>query len=119
MIAPKKIIILPGNGCKDAFKSNFYGWLHSRLLADGVSSNVILPKQMPDYHAAKESVWVPYLHSLVGDDASNTIVIGHSSGAQCVMRYLEDHLLFSAVLVSACWTDLGVESERKAGYYNR
>jgi len=35
------------------------------------------------------------------------------------MRYLENHRLYGVVLVSACWTDLGIASEREAGYYSR
>jgi hypothetical protein len=37
----------------------------------------------------------------------NTIVVGHSSGAEAIMRYLESNKVLGAVLVSACWTDLG------------
>ena len=49
----------------------------------------------------------------------NTIVIGHSSGAQAAMRLLEAHKVKGCVLVSACVTDGGMESERISGYYSR
>ena len=35
------------------------------------------------------------------------------------MRYLETDRILGLVLVSACHTDLGMESERISGYYSR
>jgi uncharacterized protein len=49
----------------------------------------------------------------------NTIVIGHSSGAEAAMRYMESNKVYGCILVCACHTDLGYESEAAAGYYNR
>ena len=40
-------------------------------------------------------------------------------GAEAGMRLLETTRVLGLVLVSACHTDLGVESEREAGYYSR
>jgi len=114
----KRIIILPGNGCTgDVHEVNFYGTLFRRLLEEGFT-DVIL-KSMPDPVKARESIWIPFVEELVGNEGNRTILIGHSSGAQCTMRYLENHRLYGAVLVSACYTDLGQKSERDAGYYNR
>jgi uncharacterized protein len=36
----------------------------------------------------------------------NTILIGHSSGAEAAMRYLETYKLLGCVLVGACHTDV-------------
>jgi uncharacterized protein len=35
------------------------------------------------------------------------------------MRYAETHKILGIVLVSACYTDLGIESEKLSGYYSR
>jgi len=50
---------------------------------------------------------------------SNTVIIGHSSGAQAALRYAENHSVHGLVLVSACVTDLGDANEKASGYYNR
>jgi pimeloyl-ACP methyl ester carboxylesterase len=50
---------------------------------------------------------------------SGTVVVGHSSGAEAAMRLAETTKLRAIVLVSACHTDLGIESERASGYYSR
>jgi predicted alpha/beta hydrolase family esterase len=78
----------------------------------------VLCEDMPDPVAAKEKIWIPFILNKLKAD-SNTIIIGHSSGAEAAMRLLENSKLKGMVLVSACHTDLGVESERLAGYYNR
>jgi len=63
-----------------------------------------------------------FVQNTVGVD-SNTVVVGHSSGAACAMRLLETvperPMLLGCVLVAACHTDLGDESERRSGYFNR
>jgi pimeloyl-ACP methyl ester carboxylesterase len=53
----------------------------------------------------------------IGAD-EETIIIGHSSGAVAAMRYAETHKLLGSVLVGACYTDLGYESEKVSGYYD-
>ena len=61
---------------------------------------------MPDPIKARESIWIPYiLDELKADE--NTVLIGHSSGAEAIMRLAEKHKVFGLVLVSACYTDLG------------
>ena len=74
---------------------------------------------MPDPYRASEVVWLKYLREECHVDDGNTIVIGHSSGAVAAMRLLENTPLVGAILVAACWTDLGEESERISGYYSR
>lgn len=114
----RKVIIVPGNGCTPVAQSNWYRWMKTALSArQDLFSEVVLV-DMPDPYEAKESIWVPFiLNELRADE--NTILIGHSSGAVAAMRLLENHRLHGCVLVSACHTDLGCESERVAGYYSR
>ena len=103
--------------------------------------SAVILNDMPDPYTAKEEVWLPFLiNDCLAD--SNTIIIGHSSGAEAAMRLLEQTSLLGVVLVSACHTgmatiirrnyhkclnkngsmwliDLGIASEAAAGYYNR
>jgi hypothetical protein len=45
--------------------------------------------------------------------------VGHSSGAEAAMRYAETRRVAGLVLVAACHTDLGLQSEAVSGYYSR
>ena len=107
-----KVIIIPGNGCQNIKTSNWYGHLHNQLTSSGITS---VCQNFPDPYEAKRSIWIPFIESLGTD--SNTILVGHSSGAQASLRYAETHPLRAVVLVSATYTDLGCESERISGYY--
>ena len=117
MAASCRAINLPGNGCRDVWHANWYGEAHKALTASGLFSEVIL-RQMPDPDVARESIWLPFIQRDMRADA-DTVVIGHSSGAEAAMRLLEVQRLRGVVLVSACHTDLGMPSERAAGYYSR
>ncbi|CAK8987574.1 unnamed protein product [Durusdinium trenchii] len=112
----KRCIIVPGNGCTNAKKSNWYGRAQEELTKTGLFKEVIV-ENMPDPHVARESVWLPFLQKLGADE--DAVLIGHSSGAEATMRLLEKQKLRGAVLVSACHTDLGDENERASGYYDR
>ncbi|XP_050407068.2 serine hydrolase RBBP9 [Patella vulgata] len=110
-----KIIIVPGNGCTNPFIANWYGWLHKKLTEMKIPCRL---EAMPDPYTASESEWIPYMHKELNCD-ENTIVVGHSSGAEAAMRYAEKYKLKGITLVSGCVTDLGDENERASGYYNR
>ncbi len=86
-----RAIIVPGNGCPPGkvHKSNWYGWMREQLQHTGLFSDVLL-RDMPDPFGAKESEWVPFLLRDCGVDA-NTLVIGHSSGAEAAMRLMENN----------------------------
>jgi len=114
--ARQRIVIVPGNGCAGAIERfNWYAWLRDVLLADGYDVRL---QSMPDPYEAKESIWLPFIHEQLQAD-ENTVLVGHSSGAEAGMRFLERWPLRGLILVSACHTDLGVENERKSGYYDR
>ena len=112
-----RCIIVPGCGCSPVQSSNWYRWMKDQLVDSGAFSEVLL-EDMPDPVDAKEKVWIPFILDKLKADA-NTVMIGHSSGAVAAMRLLENNPLKGCVLVAACHTDLGSESERLAGYYNR
>lgn len=108
-----KAIFLPGNGGGSP-KDNWFPYLKKEL--EQLNIQVIDP-EFPDNIIAPESSWIPFLHSLKPD--SNTILIGHSSGAIAAMRYAEKHPLLGTALIGAYHTDLNIPSEIQSGYFNR
>ncbi len=109
----KKVVIIHGNG--GCTGNHFWiPWLRTELEKKG---HVVLAPTMPDNVEAKASVWLPYMRDVLTCD-KNTVIVGHSSGAVAAMRYAEEYKLLGSVLVGACYTDLGYESERLAGYYD-
>lgn len=110
-----RILIIAGMGCSPVRRCNWYEWLEKELLKKVF--NVIL-EQMPDPYAARESYWVPFIRETLKVD-KDTILIGHSSGCQAIMRLIEKDKVHGVILVSACHTDLGMEIERASEYYNR
>ena len=110
-----RAIILPGNGCDDIMRANWYGWLHGRLEEEGRFSEVVCCT-MPDPHRARRKIWLPFiLNTLAADETS--VLVGHSSGAVAAMRLCETTRVAGLVLIAACHTDLGEPSETQAGYY--
>jgi predicted alpha/beta hydrolase family esterase len=107
----RKIVIVSGNGCTDVRSANWYESARFSLAKVSPSTQVLLP-QMPDPHRARESIWLPYLMEIIGEDLEHTLLIGHSSGAEAAMRLAETKKLLGLILVSACHTDLGDENER-------
>mmetsp|Transcript_27972 Transcript_27972/g.55072 ORF Transcript_27972/g.55072 Transcript_27972/m.55072 type:complete len:185 (-) Transcript_27972:175-729(-) len=114
-MAKQKVLIIPGNGCGKIEKANWYAWLAAELIGAGCEVPL---RSMPDPDEAKEVIWLPFIRDVLGCD-EDTIVVGHSSGAVAAMRLLEKTKVKGVVLVSACWTDLGMPSEAISGYYAR
>ena len=133
------IMIIPGNGASDITQewqtiglsgskkwSSWYCWLGKKLenftKINGEQHEItVICETMPDYDEAKEVIWVPFIKSKVGSNENKKFdkiyVIGHSSGAVCIMRLLETLKLTKAFLVSPCTSDLGEPSETISGYY--
>lgn len=61
-------------------------WLKAELESRGFA--VSLPA-MPDPKHPEISVWIDFIAGLVGEPDGETVMIGHSIGAQAVLRYLE------------------------------
>ena len=109
----KKVVIIHGNG--GCTGNHFWiPWLKAALEEKGI---LVVAPTMPDNIEAKASAWLPYMRDVLKCD-EETVIIGHSSGAVAAMRYAEEHKLLGSVLIGACYTDLGYESERIAGYYD-
>jgi uncharacterized protein len=73
---------------------------------------------MPDPELTRMKYWIPFIEMEIGE-GPDVILIGHSSGAVAAMRYLETHKVLGVVLVAACYTDLGSESEKLSGYFDK
>lgn len=114
-----RIVIIPGMGCSPISSSNWYSWFANEMQKKSHVECIL--RDFPDPKRCRESIWVPFLKDEIGLD-ENTIIIGHSSGAACAMRILENDdigKLRGAILVAAAYTDLGIESERQSEYFNR
>ena len=110
-----KVAIIPGNGGGDVFHANWYGWLYKKLnQVSGIACDL---RNMPDPVTARKTVWLPFMRDEMGCD-ENTVIVGHSSGAEAAMRFAETDAIKGIILVSACVTDLGDDNERESGYYD-
>lgn len=108
-----RAMIIPGN--QNAAMSQFwYPYLKKELEKIGVEA---IAKNMPDPELARKAYWLPFIEEQTDGD-KQTILIGHSSGAVAILRYLENHKIEGAAIIGACYTDLGDEKERASGYYD-
>ena len=107
-----KTIILPGNGNTD-ITENWFPHVKSELQKLGL---IVIAENMPDSDLARKEYWIPFIKEKLASE--DTILIGHSSGAVAILKYLEENKCKLAILVGACHTDLGDEREKKSGYFN-
>ncbi len=107
-----KAILLSGNGGGTP-ADNWLPYLERELTKLGVE---VINKQFPDPVLARKEYWLPFIKELGAGE--HTILIGHSSGAVASMRYAETNNILGSVLVGACYTDLGYDSEKQSGYYD-
>ena len=107
-----KAIIIPGNG-DDNPTDKWFPYVQEELQKIDIKVTNV---KFPDPLLARKKYWLPFLEKLGADQ--NTILIGHSSGAVASMRFAETHKILGSILVGACYTDLGEESEKQSGYYD-
>lgn len=105
-------MVIPGNHDCD-IEENWYLAVKHALEAKGFH---VVAEKMPDAYLARKEIWLPFIEQKVSN-SPNTILIGHSSGAVAIMRYLETHAIEGAIIIGACHTDLGDETERQSNYY--
>lgn len=106
-------LILPGNGgC--GIQTQWYPHVKDELEKRGIQ---VIAENMPDADLARKEYWLPFIEQKTKGQ-SNVILIGHSSGAVAILRYLETHRVLGAVLVAACHTDLGNEHEKASHYFD-
>jgi uncharacterized protein len=109
-----KLVLIHGNGGGSPNDN----WLPSVKNEFEKMGLIVIAKQFPDADLARESQWIPFLKDEVMAD-EHSILIGHSSGAIAAMRFAEKYPLFGSVLIGAYHTDLGMNSEKQSGYFNR
>ena len=107
-----KAIILPGNG-NSYITDIWYQNVKKNLEKLGLN---VTAENMPDPDLARKKYWIPFIEEKLSTEDS--ILIGHSSGALAVLKYLENHKCKLAILVGVCHTDLGDEHKRKSGYFD-
>jgi len=108
-----KVMIIPGNGNTD-ISFNWYLYVKKELEKLGFE---VIAENMPDADLARKEFWLPFMEKkLAGDEKA--ILIGHSSGAIAILKYLETHKAEGAVIVGAYYTDLGESNEKASGYFD-
>ncbi len=109
-----KIIFIPGNGgCST--QDNWFPEVKQTLENEGLE---VISSDFPDPQLAREKYWIPFLQDTLKVD-KNSILVGHSSGAIAAMRLAEKQPILGSVLVGAYYTDLGIETEKNSGYFDR
>lgn len=109
----KKIIFIHGNGGTD-WKFAWTPWLKKEIEKLGIEA---IFETFPDSKLARKEFWLPFLKNTLKAD-EDTLLIGWSSGAVAAMRYAENNKIFGSILISPCYTDLGIESEKISDYYS-
>lgn len=108
-----KAILIHGNG-GSTVKDHWLPSVESGLTQLGVH---VVARTFPDNMLARKKIWLSFLENELRAD-NNTILIGHSSGAEAAMRFVEKHKILGSVLVSPCYTDTGIMSEKMSGWYD-
>lgn len=108
-----KVLIVPGND-HTLITNNWYPYVKERLENLGVE---VIAENMPDPKVARKGIWLPYIKEQLGDSGNSTL-IGHSTGAIAVLRYLEKNKCRFVILVSCYHTNLGDELEKQGGYFD-
>ncbi|KAF9908410.1 putative hydrolase rbbp9 [Linnemannia zychae] len=120
-----RIILIPGNGNDNVESSMWYPSVIRALTdaKDPKTGHTLFPggnflQTFPDPYDAHEEIWIKHMEDVI-EIGELDVVIGHSSGAAAILRYIETRRVKGVVLVSAYHSDLGDPSEREAGYFNR
>ncbi len=102
-----------GNGSSSP-QDNWWPYVKSKLEKKGFT---VLAPQFPDAPLCREKYWLPFLKELGADES--TILIGHSTGAIAAMRFAESNRILGSVLIGSYVSDLGMETEKLSGYFDR
>lgn len=113
-----RIILIPGNGNDNVESSMWYPTV-VRALTDAKdphnTTHPLFPggyilQTFPDPYDAHEDIWIRFMEDDI-EIGELDVVIGHSSGAAAIMRYVETRKVKGVVLVSAYHSDLDDPSE--------
>lgn len=83
----------------------WYPWVAKQLEAQGIAVEV---PEMPDAEEPKLKKWLPRLERVIGVPDEDLVLIGHSLGCACVLRYLESlpkGVKVGKVLLVSAFTD--------------
>lgn len=108
-----RIVFIHGNGTTH-WSFAWTPWLKENLEQLGFPTFF---ETFPDSIIARRKYWLPFLHDHVKAGPAD-VLVGWSSGAVAAMRYAEANKINGSVLISPCYTDLGIESEKESGYYD-
>ena len=107
-------MLIHGNG-GSTVEDNWFPYVKLELEKLGLE---VISKTFPDNKLARLKYWLPFLKDeLKADD--KTILIGHSSGAVATLRFAENNNIYGSVIISASYTDLGEDSEKVSGYFDK
>jgi len=106
-------MIIPGND-NSLITSNWYQYVKDELEKLGCE---VIAENMPDPKLARKEIWIPFIKDKISSD-ENATLIGHSSGAAAILKFLEENKCKLAIIVGAYHSDLGDELEKKSGYFD-
>lgn len=109
-----RVIFIHGNGT-DHWSGAWCGWLKQELDKMGVENFF---ETFPDSIMARSEYWLPFLRNYV-KTGEGDVLVGWSTGAVAAMRYAEENKIKGSILISPSFTDLGEESERVSGYFDK
>ncbi|KAF9954019.1 putative hydrolase rbbp9 [Mortierella alpina] len=117
-----RVILIPGNGNDNVEDSMWYPSAINSLVEakDPATGQLLFPaggvlRTFPDPYDAHEEVWIQFMEDTI-EIGEQDVVIGHSTGAAAIMRYVESRKVKGVVLVSAYHSDLGDASEARNGF---
>jgi|TARA_Y100000310_G_scaffold345846_1_gene471190 hypothetical protein len=108
-----KAMIIPGNN-NSLITENWYQYVRIELEKLGLE---VIAENMPDPIIARKNIWIPFIKEKLSNE-EDSILIGHSSGAVAILRFLEENKCKLAIIVGGNHSDLGDELERESEYYN-
>ncbi|KAF9410789.1 putative hydrolase rbbp9, partial [Podila epigama] len=100
-----RIILIPGNGNDSVETSMWYPSVMSTLAKERhpVTQHLLFPggavlRTFPDAFDAHEHIWIRFMEDEL-EISEKDVVIGHSSGAAAILRYVETRKVAGVVLV--------------------
>lgn len=108
-----KIILIHGN---DTLRWN-YAWMPWAAEEFKKLGLEVIAETFPDSIIARKAYWLAFLRERIFAD-EQTILVGHSSGALCAMRYAEEQQILGSVLIGTAYTDLNDPLEKQSGYFD-
>lgn len=109
-----RIIFIHGNQATN-WAFSWSPWLKQELEKNGYQTFF---ETMPDSIIARAKYWIPFLKNFV-KAGEEDVLVGWSSGAVAALRYAEENKIKGSVLVAPSYTDLGDESEKQSGYFDK